>query len=125
MAHIRTTLLWSNWTLRSPSLPLYSPSTCLTRATPSIPTSAGLQDGAKLEVRGDVKRNKCLFRLCLAKKNPCACRSIKKIKFEHILSYFNNVLNLILFIKKITYVGRSERDCLHVCEALHTIFPIY
>lgn len=50
---------------------------------------------------------------------------LKKIKFEHILSYFNNVLNLILFIKKITYVGRSERDCLHVCEALHTISPIY
>lgn len=125
MAHIRTTLLWSNWTLPSPSLPLYSPSTCLTRATPSITTSAGLQDGAKLEVRGDVKRKTYLFRLCLAKKNPCACRSNFFFKLEHILSYFNNVLNLILFIKKITYVGRSERDCLHVCEALHTIFPIY
>lgn len=71
-------------------------------------------------------RETSVFFVCVwLKKNPCACRSMKKIKFEHILSYFNNVLNLILFIKKITYVGRSERDCLHVCEALHTIFPIY
>lgn len=64
-AHIRTTLLWSNWTLPSPSLPLYSPSTCLTRGTPSITTSAGLRDGAKLEVRGDVKRNKVSFYICV------------------------------------------------------------
>lgn len=55
-AHIPTTLLWSNWIPRSPSLPLYSPSTCLTRGTPSGTMSAGLQDGAKLEVGGKEKQ---------------------------------------------------------------------
>lgn len=71
-------------------------------------------------------REKRIFFVCVwLKKILVHVDLIFFFKLEHILSYFNNVLNLILFIKKITYVGRSERDCLHVCEALHTIFPIY
>lgn len=99
-AHIRTTLLWSNWTLRSPSLPLYSPSTCLTKGTPSITTSAGLRDGAKLEVRGDVKRNKVSFYICVWLKKILIHVGLFFFKnwniFYHIL-YFHILMSLVWY----------------------------
>lgn len=58
-------LFWLNWIFWFFFLLLYNLFICLMKGIFLIIMSVGLWDGVKLEVCGDVKRNKVLFYICV------------------------------------------------------------